>query len=120
MDYDQILNITQKFYDKAKEDILIGFHFQKIEDFSEHIPRIAHFWELQLTGKISEPKYLPFDIIKTHSKLGLTTGMIDRWTFLFYETLSNSDLTPQEIDLWKKKVKIFEKKILTFIRTSQH
>lgn len=28
-----ILSVVQSFYDKAREDVLIGYHFRIIEDF---------------------------------------------------------------------------------------
>lgn len=48
-----ILQVVQHFYDKARVDVLIGYHFRIIKDFETHIPRIAAFWDMQLLAKQS-------------------------------------------------------------------
>lgn len=113
--YDTILAVTNHFYDKARFDILIGFHFRVIEDFDTHIPRIADFWNLQLTGKIENKDNLPFNLLHTHIPMRLTIGMIDRWVVLFHQSLDvflkNEKLSLEDVNLWKKKIEIFKAKI---------
>ena len=76
-DTDWILNIVQRFYDKAKSDILIGYHFRNIADFETHIPRIASFWEIQLLGKTHRVIDQNFDVLKAHLPLGIKKALKD-------------------------------------------
>lgn len=110
--YDLILEVVKSFYEKATTDILIGYHFRFIEDFDTHFPRIADFWQLQLTGKMDHPESKPFDIISKHVPLKVKRGEIDRWAILFSQTLDEfiaSQMISKEIkEEWMNKVKIFQ------------
>lgn len=116
--YDLILEIIHAFYDKAKTDILIGYHFRHIENFETHIPRIADFWQLQLTGTIDNPQSLPFNIIDTHKHLMVKTGEVDRWVMLFTNTLDEfiqkQKLSSEQKEFWLKKIKPFRDRIYKF------
>ncbi|MGE3609782.1 MAG: hypothetical protein AB7I27_09380 [Bacteriovoracaceae bacterium] len=98
---DWILHIVSKFYDKAKNDILIGYHFRNIQDFDEHIPRIASFWDFQLLGKTSRDFGNPFDVMGAHSPLGIKRGELDRWLLLLRRTLDEQ--TPEDFLPLKQK-----------------
>ncbi|WPU66421.1 globin family protein [Peredibacter starrii] len=117
-DNEWIYSVVESFYDKAKTDILIGYHFRVIQDFDEHIPRIVTFWELQLLGKASRPIEKPFDIMKPHMPLGIKRGEIGRWLVLFRKTLDEQvALHPEKKPLreqWEKKLVDFEGKFLRF------
>lgn len=117
-DNEWIYSVVESFYDKAKIDILIGYHFRVIQDFDEHIPRIVTFWELQLLGKASRPIEKPFDIMKPHMPLGIKRGEIGRWLVLFRKTLDEQvALHPEKKPLreqWEKKLVDFEGKFLRF------
>lgn len=116
-----ILKVVDSFYQKAKTDILIGYHFRVIEDFDEHIPRIASFWELQLLGKSSRPISKPFDVQNIHLPMGIKYGELGRWLLLFRKTLEEEVAkAPEFQDLkndWNERLDTFErifKKILGF------
>lgn len=113
-----IFTVVNSFYDKARVDILIGYHFRVIEDFDEHIPRIASFWELQLLGKSSRPLKEPFDVMKVHLPLGIKRGELGRWLVLFRKTLQHETSTHPEMkplaDAWEEKLKFFEGVFLRF------
>ena len=113
-----IYAVVESFYDKAKIDILIGYHFRFIKDFDEHIPRIVTFWELQLLGKASRPIEKPFDIMKPHMPLGIKRGEIGRWLVLFRKTLDEQVALHPEMkplrEEWEKKLVDFEGKFLRF------
>ena len=87
--YKTILAIITSFYKIATHDPMIGFHFRHIKDFDEHIPRIAHFWNFQLNGKVKEKVSPPFDLISAHKPLGVKKAQIDRWVVLFKKNLSD-------------------------------
>lgn len=113
-----ILNVVHSFYDKAKIDILIGYHFRNITDFDEHIPRIATFWEMQLLGKASREIKEPFDVMKAHIPLGIKRGELGRWLLLFKRTLNEQIQNhPEMEDLkseWERRLDIFEGIFLRF------
>ena len=98
-----IFNVVSSFYDKAKDDILIGYHFRNIPDFEEHIPRIVVFWELQLLGKSSEKVSKPFDLIKAHLPLGIKKGELGRWIVLFKKSLETELEKYPEMEELKKR-----------------
>ncbi|MCO4792312.1 MAG: hypothetical protein KC493_01275 [Bacteriovoracaceae bacterium] len=120
-----ILDVVTKFYKSATTDIIIGYHFRKIatiegkdplsppiEAFSDHIPRIALFWELQLTGK-TDQEFPPFDLISIHKKLHIKKSEVRRWIILFNETLDSLENKDEEIiEKWKVKLVEFERRFL--------
>jgi truncated hemoglobin YjbI len=116
---DWILNVVQSFYDKAKDDILIGYHFRVVHDFETHIPRIASFWEMQLLGKSSRQVEAPFDVLKIHSVMGIKRGELGRWLVLFRKTLDDQVyLHPEMNDLkksWEEKLVLFEGIFIRFL-----
>lgn len=115
---DWIFQVVSSFYEKAKNDILIGYHFRNIPDFNEHIPRIAAFWELQILGKSDIKISKPFDVINVHLPLKIKKGELGRWLLLFRKTLEEElahDLEMKDIKMeWEKKLIIFE---TTFLRS---
>lgn len=115
MNYQLILQIVDSFYKKANHDILIGYHFRIIENFDEHIPRIADFWNLQLNGVLENKANLPFELIKIHKALKLNRGEVDRWQRLFKMTLDSfvesEQITSEDRNLWMAKVELFKDRI---------
>ena len=108
MNYDLLLKIIYSFYEVAKRDYLIGYQFRSIEDFDEHIPRIADFWNLQMNGEVQEKGNLPFNLINTHKPLNLKKAEIGRWIVIFENNLNTyikkGEITQVQADLFLKKV----------------
>lgn len=109
---DWILSVVESFYEKAKVDVLIGYHFRNIKDFDEHIPRIASFWDLQLLGKTERPITHPFDVANLHLALHIKKGEVGRWLVLFRRTLDEKLLEHPEMqslsDHWRERLVHFE------------
>ena len=109
---DWIFKVVQAFYHKAKDDVLIGYHFRIIKNFETHIPRIAAFWELQLQGSTQRPLTTPFDIMKVHIPLKIKRGELGRWIVLFKKTLDEEILLHPEFkdfkELWLTRLIFFE------------
>lgn len=107
-----IFQVVHGFYEKAKIDVLIGYHFRFIEDFDEHIPRIATFWEMQLLGKASRPLKEPFDVMNLHFKMGIHRGELGRWLLLFRQTLKlETERHPEFQEMsadWEERLTTFE------------
>ncbi len=114
---EKIQEIVTEFYQRATNDILIGFHFRNIADFDEHIPRIVQFWEIQLNGKSSENVSPPFDLIKSHIPLQIKLGQLNRWVKIFEDVLA--EVREQEGHhiaeylKWKERIDFFKQKFLT-------
>ncbi len=114
MDLVLISKVVHSFYDKAKRDILIGYHFRVIENFDEHIPKIVSFWELQINKEITNKDHLPFNILKKHAPLLINKGEIFRWELLFKQTLEEfEELTDKDIEVWMSLVDFFKQRLLT-------
>jgi truncated hemoglobin YjbI len=115
---DWILHVVHAFYQKAKDDVLIGYHFRIIKDFDTHIPRIATFWDLQLLGSTLRPFTEPFDVMKVHIPLQIKRGELGRWLLLFRKTLDEETASRPEFtalkELWLTRLKFFEGVFLRF------
>lgn len=113
-----INEVVWAFYDKARIDILIGYHFRNIPDFNEHIPRIVAFWEIQLLGSTDRELKAPFDIINVHLPLGIKSGEVGRWLVLFRKTLDEKAAKYPEMkefkEFWEVRLKFFEGVFLRF------
>ncbi len=107
-----ILAVVDSFYEKAKTDVLIGYHFRNIKDFDEHIPRIASFWDLQLLGNTERKITHPFDVANLHLALMIKKGEVGRWLVLFRKTLDEMTTTHPEMNElaieWRKRLVHFE------------
>lgn len=114
-----IFEVVSSFYEKAKIDVLIGYHFWVIKDFDEHIPRIAAFWEIQLLGSTERPLAQGFDVRNIHLPMGIKRGELGRWLVLFNKTLDEKvKAYPEFSDLaevWRERLKFFEGAFLRFL-----
>lgn len=108
---DFIKKVIETFYQKAREDILLGYQFAKIKDFNEHIPRIIAFWEIQLLGKTERPIDSPFDLMNVHRPLHIKRGELDRWVVLFEKTLVECNTDQDLKEEWMKRVMYFRAKL---------
>ncbi len=133
-----IENIVRAFYERATQDVIIGYQFQKIIDFERHIPKIILFWQFQLLQK-SNSFNLPsidleypaegFNLIKVHRPLHIHRGEVGRWATLFKNVLNeqqekykknfkatDTNFTCDQIFIlmadWNKKITLFEEKFL--------
>ena len=107
-DPEWIYKIVHSFYEKARYDILIGYHFRNIKDFDTHIPRIAAFWEIQLLGGTDRILTERFDVMGVHIPLGIKRGELGRWLLLFRATLDADPDNEKLKEKWKEKLVFFE------------
>lgn len=119
LNFKLFLDITTSFYEVATIDIMIGYHFRHIEDFDTHLPRIASFWQIQMTGSIDNKEQLPFNLLQAHVPLKIRSGEIDRWGILFEQTLrqyQQNKLIDEDLILdWMKKVAFFKERLKQMI-----
>lgn len=116
---DLIYSVIESFYQKALNDILIGYHFQKFNDpitLSHHLERLTSFWEMQLTGESTKKIETPFHLLFTHLQLNIKKGELGRWILLFHQTLDAYEASLDHpnmkliSDLWKKRISLFEER----------
>ena len=110
---DQVIN---DFYELAKKDILIGYHFRHIKDFDSHIPKIQRFWYLilqELTPNQRKDvikKGIPKNVIHSHEYLKIKKGEVGRWVLLFNQILKKYEKSAPELILrWRDEIRKFEK-----------
>lgn len=95
-EYNFIKAVVDSFYDKAKTDIIIGYHFRHIENFDTHLPKIYLFWSLHLLELNQEEKKELIsqvsmeNIIKKHEYLKIKKGEVGRWVLLFQQTIDQT------------------------------
>lgn len=110
-----ILKVTTSFYDKARSDVLIAYHFWRIKDFDTHIPRIAHFWETQLIGRHISTITPPLDLMGIHKQMDIKKGELGRWLVLFRKTLDEFSVYPELKEIWQERLIFFEKNFSRFL-----
>lgn len=122
-----IEKVVISFYEKAITDVMIGYHFRKIQEydpkdpltppieaFKSHLPKIINFWETQLLN-IKNDDLSSKNILKAHEYLKVRKGEIGRWVSLFLKTIDQLDslkLNSKEKEFlleWKNKVEHFRK-----------
>lgn len=107
-----ILKVIISFYELATKDFIIGYHFRNIQNFDEHIPHIARFWQIQLLGAPTRGE--SFDLIKKHLPLMINQGQLARWIFLFKQNLDQYELSDKDKNIWINKVEWFADKMKNY------
>ena len=101
--------ILADFYEQAKFHPLLGASFEKVQDWSEHINRISHFWWAALGG--SSDIRLRYDLTEKHFHAGFSSGLLIEWKKLFGSTLSK--YLSEDIQYeWLKLIEIMGEKLL--------
>lgn len=111
-----INNIICDFYELAKSDFLISYHFRHIKNFDTHIPKIQRFWQLILLDLSPQKKKelisqgVPKNVIQSHEYLKIKPGEVGRWIILFQSVLNNYESQDKAlIERWNIEIKKFEK-----------
>lgn len=86
---EDIIVLVSAFYDKVKEDAVIGYLFNDVAkvNWDKHLPRMYDFWESVL---FDPSKYSgnPMPVhLQLHVLSPLTAVHFDRWKSLFLETV---------------------------------
>jgi hypothetical protein len=114
-EYKVIQSVVDSFYEKAKSDIIIGYHFRHIEDFDKHLPKIYLFWALQVLELNKEEKKEILshvnleNIVKKHKYLKVKKGEIGRWVLLFQQIIESQFKKYKETNLQELKSKMTRK-----------
>ena len=119
--------VVETFYQKALSDVLLGYHFARFSDkevLAHHLERITTFWEMQLTGAVTQPlQGRQFQLLFTHLQLNIKRGELGRWIVLFQQTLDEleeqfqKEASLEELEEikkitheWKKRIAFFEER----------
>jgi hemoglobin len=80
--------LVNSFYDKVKQDELIGpvFNDTAKVNWDEHLPKLYNFWEDLLLGTNNYPGR-PFP---PHVHLNLKMEHFERWLTLFFKTIDEN------------------------------
>ena|SRR5690554_335645 len=89
LDRKDIQHLVNSFYEKVKDDILIGPLFTDVAqtNWAVHLPKMYDFWEVIVFGRGSF-KGNPMMVHKQlNNKIKLKQAHFDRWLSLFYTTV---------------------------------
>ncbi|HZZ31187.1 MAG TPA: group III truncated hemoglobin, partial [Phenylobacterium sp.] len=90
---------VRRFYDKARQDDLLGPVFAAaIADWEPHLRDISDFWSGALLGV----RRYKGDPLGAHRKHPLSTEMFDRWLTLWAET-ADETFVPELSDVLKAR-----------------
>lgn len=117
-----IEKIVFDFYQIALDDVLIGYQFQKIPNFSQHVKKISTFWKNQLYPNLY-PQVENIRFRAKHLPLNLHIGELGRWIVLFNQTLDQWCQTHGEsvaIKRWKEKIELLKEMLLSHPAMFRH
>lgn len=80
--------LVNSFYDKIKQDELLGDIFNGIikDRWPEHLEKMYRFWQTVL---LEDHTYFGSPFLP-HMKMPLTKEHFDRWLMLFFETIDDN------------------------------
>lgn len=86
--------LVDTFYNKIKQDAVVGFFFTEITtiNFDTHLPKMYDFWESVIFKKGTYNGNPMLSHILLHQKVKLQIAHFERWLFLWEETLTNNYL----------------------------
>ena len=88
---EDIRNLVDAFYDKVKQDEVIGHIFHKVigEDWSHHLPIMYRFWSTILLNKEGYKGNVMQKHIDLDKQVRLEKEHYDRWLSLWKETVDD-------------------------------
>ncbi len=93
-DREDIVHLVNSFYEKVKQDDLLGALFAHV-DWPNHLPTMYKFWSSMLLGEQSYQGN-PF---QKHVGLTITSSHFDRWLELFHQTVDESFMGDKAIEV---------------------
>jgi hemoglobin len=85
IDRSDVIKFVDRFYDKVKEDALLGPQFAHV-NWSSHLPVMYNFWSSMLFGEQSYQG----NPLQLHMALPIGVGHFNRWLQLFQETIDEN------------------------------
>ncbi len=86
---DDVKLLVDGFYDKIKNDNLLGFIFNEIANvnWEKHLSRMYGFWEMLLFSKAGYEGQPLMPHLAINQQYALSVAHFDRWIQLFTETV---------------------------------
>lgn len=113
IDADYIDHFVEAFYGKIRDDVLLGPIFaERVADWPPHLDRMKSFWRsvLHNSGEFSG------NPMRKHLAIpDLELKHFTRWLDLFYETLKQSDRSPEATALVGTRARMIADSMLTAI-----
>ncbi len=81
LQFSDIHGHTERFYQRALQDVMISYHFRHLQDFPSHIDHIARFWWMRLGYPPPPGEQHPYRLMAAHFPLKIRPAEIDRWSF---------------------------------------
>lgn len=95
--FKEVNTIVDLFYKKIATDSIMSKPFKSVSDWPEHIDRLTNFWWIRFGGKpFTFSQYNP---VAKHYHSGFNKDFLDRWLFLFDETLKEN-LSKEQHEFW--------------------
>src|SRR5665213_1467215 len=111
--HDGILKLLKPFYADVRQHVVLGPIFNShIQDWPEHLEKIASFWAMQTGG---ESNYRG-GFAGAHLKLGLEPEHFGHWLGL-WELNSNRQLPPREAEEMKGLAQRLGGRLLTVVQS---
>lgn len=96
--HDDLFRVVDKFYARIQLDPVLSVPFKSVADWPEHIERLTHFWWVRFGG--SPYLFNHYNPVAKHFFAGFNRELLNRWLFLFQETL-RSQLNENQANLWQ-------------------
>lgn len=92
VDRQDIKTLIDAFYDKVRQDEVIGYIFNDVAkvDWPHHLPIMYDFWEMVLFGKGPYKGDPMTKHIQLNQKTKLDSTHFATWTKLFFDTLDEN------------------------------
>ena len=92
-----IFKVVDIFYHRIQQDPILKVPFQSVQDWPEHIKRLAHFWWARFGGRpYLDVQYNP---VMKHFEAGFNEEFLQRWLSLFHETIKEN-LQDDQYRIW--------------------
>lgn len=83
-----IRRVVDEFYERVREDPVLGPRFDGVADWSGHKARIAHFWWVALGGAAYGS--FRYRVVHTHRAVGVQAAEIEQWLRIFADCVRSS------------------------------
>lgn len=95
-----IRQVVDVFYDRAREDPVLGPRFAVVSDWPAHKAKLTHFWWVALGG----PAYAPYryHVVEAHRSVGVRSEEISHWLRLFADCVQ-ATLTEPLAEAWLRR-----------------
>lgn len=103
-----IRQVVDHFYDRVREDPLLGPRFSVVSDWPEHKAKLTHFWWVALGG----PAYAPYHyrVVAAHQIAGVQSSEIAHWLNLFADTLQTT-IPKSQAEAWLLRARAMGKSL---------